>query len=185
MPRIFIAINLPQELKENLKKLQEELSEYLPNIRWTKPENIHLTLAFLGPVKDLEKVIKITKEAAEGLESFKLRLKGLGVFPQARRARILWVGILNDSKLSSLNLALFRRLTQGGFHLDDRKFSPHITIGRIKEKIREALSFVLNKFKENEFGQFQVKSIEVMESQLRIEGPIYKVIEEIKLKSQK
>ena len=188
MRRIFIAINLPPELKNKLIKLQEEISQYLPNIRWIKPENLHLTLVFLGEIDDqkTQKVCQITKEAVEEIRSFSLNIKGLGAFPEPRRMKIIWTGALGDSMLKLLNQVLYRKLTSAGFVLDDRAFTPHLTIGRTKDQKpnKEAVFFVLNKFKDMEFGQVEIQSIDMMESQLKNGGPIYKVVEEIKLKSK-
>lgn len=186
MRRIFIAINLPQEIKNGLVRLQEELSLNLSNIRWTAPDNIHLTLVFLGEIDEArtEKVCQITKEAVKDLEIFSLSLKGLGVFPEVRRPKILWIGVFGDSMLKLLNQSLFRRLSQAGFTLDDRAFTPHITIGRAQDRKlnKEALLFCLNKFKEAEFGKIEIKNIEVMESQLKEGGPRYTVVEKVGLK---
>jgi len=186
MKRIFIAINLPSEVKSKLIKLQEELALYLPYVRWTKLENLHLTLVFLGWLEEekIKEGCQITKEVVEEIEPFALTLAGLGVFPEPRRPRILWVGVGGDSILKHLNQALFRKLTQTNFVLDEREFTAHLTIGRIQEQkpSKEAIFFAINKFKNTEFGKVEVKSLEVMESILRREGPIYRVIKKIKLR---
>lgn len=189
MERIFIAINFPTEIKKKLAKLQDELSHYLPDIRWVNLENLHLTLAFLGRIPNPEPLIEITREAVEEIECFSLALRGLGAFPQPRQARVLWIGVFGGSILKLLNQVLFRKLTAAGFVLDERAFTPHITLGRVSVKSgqkpsKETVAFVLDKFKEINFGEIEVKSIEVMESTVKRSGPIYRVVEEIKLKSQ-
>jgi 2'-5' RNA ligase len=185
MRRFFIAINLPPEVKDKLVKLQKALSQYIPNVRWVTADNLHLTLVFLGAINDLErkKVGQITQEVLKETEPFSLQVKGLGVFPEPKRVRILWAGVFGDFALKLLNRLLFRKLTQAGFRVDEREFTAHITLGRTKAKAnREIVSFLLDKYKEVRFGAFEVFSVEIMESQLQRSGPIYRVVEKIELK---
>jgi len=185
MKRTFLAINFPKELKERLVKLQKELSQYLPNVRWVAADNLHLTLVFLGAINDLErnKVGQVTQEVLKDTEPFLLQVKGLGVFPEPKRVKVLWAGVFGNSALKLLNHLLFRKLTQAGFKVDEREFTAHITLGRMKAKPnREIISFLLDKYKEVRFGAFEVFSVEIMESQLQRSGPIYKVVEKIELK---
>lgn len=188
MKRIFIAINLPKEIKQKLTALQEELSQFVPKVKWTKEANLHLTLVFLGEIDiaKTQKIYQIAKEIVSDIKPFKLKLKSLGVFPEIRKAKIIWVDVLDDAILKNLNQALYRKLTTQGFVLDKREFTPHITIGRIKERtpyLKSALITLLNKHKETEFGSFLVESLELMESQLNEEGPEYRVLESIELKT--
>jgi len=188
MKRTFLAINFPKELKERLVKLQKELSQYIPNVRWVAADNLHLTLVFLGAINDLErnKVGQITQEVLKETEPFLLQVKGLGVFPEPKRVKVLWAGVFGNSALKLLNHLLFRKLTQAGFKVDEREFTAHITLGRMKAKPnREIISFLLDKYKEVRFGAFEVFSVEIMESQLQRSGPIYRVVEKIELKSKK
>jgi len=185
MRRFFIAINLPPEVKDKLVKLQKALSQYIPNVRWVTADNLHLTLVFLGAINDLErkKVGQITQEVLKETEPFSLQVKGLGVFPEPKRVRILWAGVFGNFALKLLNRLLFRKLTQAGFRVDEREFTAHITLGRTKAKAnREIVSFLLDKYKEVRFGAFEVFSVEIMESQLQRSGPIYRVVEKIELK---
>lgn len=186
MKRIFLAIDLPRELKDKIALFQKTL-RYLPDIKWVKPENLHLTLVFLGWLKQSERkrVGEIAQEEIGKIESFPLCLKGLGVFPEIRRAKILWIGADGGLRLKLVNRTLFRKLGEAGFKIDDREFTPHITIGRTKEKLnKENILHTLNSYKEREFGRFMVEQVEIMESELKREGPVYKVIKSIKLQKK-
>ncbi|MCX6807170.1 MAG: RNA 2',3'-cyclic phosphodiesterase [Candidatus Berkelbacteria bacterium] len=168
MKRFFIAINFPKEIKNILVDFQKELSRYLPEIKWIKENNLHLTLIFLGNVDNLEKITYITKEILEQFEPFTIRIAGLGLFPDLRRPKIAWVGIKNNSSLKLLNQVLYRKLTSNGINLDNRSFMPHVTIGRIKKQnlSKESIFFTFNKYQDFILEDIEIKNIEIMSSEL-------------------
>lgn len=181
--RLFLAINLPHQSIANLNRelslIRTSLGE--KNIRWTKSENIHFTLAFLGdtPEEKLQIIKDKLQIIANEYNPFWIRLRGLGVFPDINRPRILWIGSQAET-LEKIGHLLQTELKRAGFRIDDHKpFKAHLTIARIKfsdQKFKEKLSALREKYKEKEFGQFQAKSIEMMESTLSPAGPIYKVL---------
>jgi len=185
MKRIFWAINFPEKTKQILEQVQKDLARYLPQLRWVPKENLHLTLVFLGNLQDKERerASQLAYELFEGVKQFSINLSGLGVFPEPRRPRVLWSGVLdNGCMLNSLSSAIFRKLDQAGFKIDQRESKPHVTLGRIKEKInKEGLFFVLKKYQDVVFDKVTVGSIEVMESELKRTGSVYRVLEQVKL----
>ena len=186
MRHIFVALNLSDEIKERLIKLQKKIAQYLPNFRWIKPVNLHLTLVFLGRVdpKKIVKLIEIIKKTVENVEPFTIDFARVGVFPESRRAKIIWVGVEESSILGALNQTFYRKLKKNNFVLDERDFTPHVTIGRTKEKVnKEAVNYVLSKYPNSKFGQLKVESIDIMESELKRSGAEYQIIEQIKLKN--
>jgi len=190
--RVFIAINLPEEVKKKLADYQEKWRDLLP-IRWVKKENLHITLAFLGYLDDEEivEVCKITKEVAEKHQSFSVNLNKICYGPPKKMPpRMIWVmgerseefaALRNDLEKSLLSLGRVRpAFSQKG---RKREFSPHITLGRIRvlewrriepeerEDISEDISF-----------NFEVQTIEAMESHLKRGGPEYRILESAPLR---
>jgi 2'-5' RNA ligase len=188
--RSFIAIELPDEIKSVLAQLQAQLKtgKQLP-VKWVDPYSIHLTLKFLGNI-DVNKVREITgamEAAAEGISPFKLEVKDLGVFPNLKRVRVVWVGVSGEvAQLSQLQQRIESNLAPLGFARESRSFTPHLTLARVREQasLDEQQSFgqliASTKF-EAVYG-FEVDSINLMKSQLTREGAIYSRISSIKLK---
>ena len=137
MPRLFIAINLNDEMKDALMDIQDTLWDHGIRGRETVPENMHLTLAFIGDYDDPEQV----KEIVDGIEirPFRISLKGVGAFRD-----LWWVGVDNTAPLMAISRRLRRALSDADIPFDRKKFSPHITIirraeGRLSEEARDEL----------------------------------------------
>ncbi len=180
--RTFIAIKLTPEISSNISKLQEELKKTSAQVKWVKPENIHLTLKFLGHVtpEELEKVKLITKETLEPFAPFEVSISGLGAFPKIKYPRVIWVGVdQGKEELKRMVSNLEERLARIGFAKEKRPFSPHLTLGRVKSsKGRERLIEALSLVKASNLGNMRVTKISIMKSELRPEGPIYTILEE-------
>ena len=188
--RIFIAINLPEEIKKELEKYQSQWPE-LP-IRWTKPENLHVTLAFLGYLSDEElvEVLRVAKEVAQRHQPFSMNLTKIIYGPPKKMPpRMVWVeGACPElvegrkiDKLSSLQLDLEKSLVSSGkikFEPEERSFTCHITLGRIKTwEFRQIEPEERPEVNEDISLSFDVNSIEVMESALKRGGAEYTVLE--------
>lgn len=129
MPRLFVAVDLPDEVTAQL----ERLCIGLPAIRWLGPDQLHLTLRFIGEVEHA-----LFYEVGEALASislrpFELRLKGLGLFPHRGAPHTLWVGVDEAAELGQLKRRVDRVLEEAGVAPERRKFTPHVTIGRFRE----------------------------------------------------
>ncbi len=150
--RSFIAIPVPSErieaLEQSVKHLDEEIGRH---VRWVRPEGIHLTLKFMGdiPAATAERVLEALLPVTAGFNSFQLSISGLGVFPNSRRPRVLWAGLDGGLKsLSELHMAVDEAVGKLGLPKDQRPFSPHLTLGRVRrdaaegqlQKIGEAMS---------------------------------------------
>jgi 2'-5' RNA ligase len=136
--RTFVAIDLPDGHKADLRRLQEKLTAEAPDIRWVRPEQLHLTLAFLGdvPDPDIDAVCRAVGEAAAGFDPFELHLEALGAFPRASRPRVVWVGLAGEGirHLEALQGAVVEALRAVGYPpAGNERFSPHVTLGRIKD----------------------------------------------------
>jgi len=182
--RIFIAINLPEEIKKKLSDYQSKWPE-LP-CRWTKKENLHLTLFFLGYLTDEEvgEVCKITREVASKYSPFSISLdKILYGPPKKMPPRMIWVQGEKLKVLSDLKEELEKSLTESiRFSPESREFSPHLTLGRIKTwQWRQIEPEDRPEVEENISLSFNVNSIEVMESKLKRSGPEYTILESVEL----
>jgi 2'-5' RNA ligase len=181
--RIFIAVNLPESVKKSLGKIQEK-NAILP-ARWTKKENLHITLVFLGYVADedlMEICEKVSKVASEN-ESFSVRLdKTLYGPPKKTPPRMVWVKGERSKELGKIQRDLEESLS-GVRQPEGREFAPHITLARIKTwQWKEMEPEERPQVEEDLNLEFEVDSIEVMESYLRREGPRYEILESYQLK---
>lgn len=179
--RVFVAIELPEPVKRALAGVVEELRQKdIRGLRLARPEGIHLMLKFLGnvPVEQVDDIANAVTQAARGHAPFELALGSTGVFPNAERPRVLWVGVEGDmSPLLSLQIDVEDALEKLGFEREKRRFSPHLTIGRIREgtpisdrrKAAEALSSV----RYESSLKIKVSAISLMKSTLQPDGAIY------------
>jgi 2'-5' RNA ligase len=133
--RAFIAIALPEGVKLFLRELLAQLKSYGGNVRWTRPEGIHLTLKFLGNV-GRDRLPELEKEISLALRphaAMRLRLAGMGAFPGLNRPRVIWVGIDDPQEgLPPAVVDLEHALERLGFEREKRRYNPHLTLGRVR-----------------------------------------------------
>ncbi len=185
MKRVFIAVKIipGPELLKILNSLKAVLGD--EKINWVNPENIHLTLAFIGETEEERiKILSIMlKQACTGFGEFSFRLESTGVFKNLRDPRVLWAGIEGYEKLLKLNDLIKTGLNDTGFPVEDRPFKPHITLGRIKYlKNTESLKSALEIYKDTFIQDVRVEEVILYQSILRPEGPMYKSIGVFRLK---
>ena len=183
--RIFIAINLPEDVKSGLKKYQEILPQ--PPIRWVRPGNLHITLAFLGylPEKDLPDILEKTKEVGQAHSPFLIKLNKICYGPpQKMPPRMVWAEGEKSEELTIIQNDLGKRLVNPdvSFEMERRTFRPHITLGRIRQwEFRRIEPEERPEINEDISLGFEVNSIEVMESRLKRRGPEYTALESVSL----
>lgn len=188
--RIFIAIELPHEVKVELASLENRLKEGRHSfVKWVAPDSIHLTLKFLGNIAParVPQIVASLAVAAQGISPFNLQLGGLGAFPNLNRPRVIWVGIEGDAeKLALLQRNVDSSLSALGFASDSRAFSPHLTLGRLREKVSpgESQGFGqgVSSIEAVQGSSFQVRSFALIKSRLTQEGAIYSRLASIELK---
>ncbi len=183
--RCFIAIDLDERVKMALSAFQNKLKGCNADIRWVNPENIHLTLKFLGNIDEsmLDKVKTNLEDICNKYNRFGLEAKGMGLFPDKRRPRVLWVDIRGNDSLTGLQRDIEEGMVSLGFDREDRRFSPHLTIGRFRSwRGIEALYDKIQLHKDDSFGLINVRSVFLMESKLRPSGAEYRKIAEVSLK---
>lgn len=176
MIRAFVAIPLDRAVRERIAEVQSELGKTLSGIRWTGRENLHLTLKFLGGVED-EKVAPIAAALAEALRPispFSLLCRGLGVFPDIRKPRVLWAG-LEGAPLGKIAASIEAAAQSLGFEREKREFKPHLTIGRWREfgGGADALRREVERRRAHDFGSSEVNEVIFFQSVLKPGGPVY------------
>lgn len=177
--RAFIAIKLPEFVLAKVLEIQNIFKSKCLHITWVKPENIHLTLKFLGDIEpdDIELVVSAMTECSKH-DKMNFFVKGAGVFPDLRRPRVLWLGIAGDIKKliafqKNLDLRLFDS-SNGRFKPEERPFSGHITIGRIKDRIDSAgLINAIRHIGLKETEAFTADALYLIQSRLTSSGPVY------------
>ncbi len=175
--RCFIAISLPDGVKQGLKRVQADLKR--PNFHsgWPSPSRFHLTLAFLGdiPVKKIGPIKKAMQTAALESNGFELVINRLGVFPGIKKARIIWAGLNRESKdLQALYQNLYTKLNTAGLFFTKQRFFPHITLARLNKRSHPAiLKRILKEDVFTEPAKFQVKHMDLYKSQLIRSGAIH------------
>jgi len=180
--RIFIAIELTKEIKQNLIEVQQDFKELKAKL--VKSEHMHLTMIFLGDIDEakISEIEGVCEGAAKKFRPFEIEFIGIGAFPNPRRSHVLWVGIKDSEKLIRLQKELALGLRKVGFHVEDRSFVPHLTLARLKK--RSNLKTQIVRFDKVNFGKMKVENFNIFESELSPEGPKHRVIKNLKFKAQ-
>lgn len=192
--RVFIALPVPSAVKDELRTLQDELRERLPGdaLRWTRPEQIHLTLRFVGNVATAQigDLIAVTREVCSRFGPFQLRAHGLGFFPRSGSPRVIWVGVHeNAGELPRLKQALDEAVDRlfGQAGEKEEKFAGHLTIARarsIRSRQARVLRGLIEEMRDRAFGGWTGDTVEVVRSQLSTGGSHYSRLAEISLLGQ-
>ena len=181
--RCFLAVDIPEHIKKNLLQVVHNIKKDLTGVKWVEPYNLHITIKFLGEIED--KKVPGLLEVLEGRLShsgtFTLKLKNFGFFPDIRRPRVFWVGVEDkEENLKKLWKEIENIIPKFGVSRDNRSFTPHLTLARIKKPIKIKKSS-LDELKEFESSPFNVDTLVFYKSVLTSKGPIYTKIKEIKL----
>jgi 2'-5' RNA ligase len=185
MWRLFIAVELPPAVLAQLNETQETLKKYTPanTIRWVNPDGVHLTLKFLGdvPVTQRDTLEKAVAQAVQGHAPFFLSTAELGCFPNFNRPRVAWVGLHgNLEALSAVRDAVEQYVAPLGYPTEDRPFSPHLTLGRVRREARrddvQKLGALIARTPALEPQRWQVSGISLIRSELKPTGAVYTLL---------
>ena len=183
--RAFIAVALSPFNRAAIAKTIRRLETVDGGIKWVDPDQLHLTLHFLGDVQfaDVKPVCEVVREAVADFAPFGLHLGGIGAFPDQREPRVIWLGIrLGHERLVSLQQTLDEPLAALGYPSDRTRFRPHVTIGRVKRVGNpEAIRSGLEAMSEVDAGSCAVDEITIFQSDIERRGPIYTPLAEIEL----
>lgn len=184
MIRAFFAISLPLEFKEEIARLQDILKKTRAEVKWVRPESVHLTLKFLGQVAEdiIDPLAEAASVKASQTQALSLTLNGTGVFPGPRRPRVAWLGLAGDvGRIIDLQRGLEESAEKFGFAREKRKFSPHLTLGRIRSSkgIKEFIT-ELDRLDPQPL-EFMASEVVLFRSELKPTGAIYTPLKKIPL----
>jgi 2'-5' RNA ligase len=184
--RTFIAVDLGKAIRDRVVAMQDALARTGTEVKWVEPENLHVSLLFLGEVDDREipAVCRVVAECCQAQAPFSMSVETVGCFPNPRRPRVLWVGIGEGTQdLCALHDALEPPLMDlGCYRREERKYTPHVTLGRVKsDRPTETLTSALTKNAGWKGGEVTVSEVLVLSSKLSPQGPEYAVLSRAKL----
>lgn len=184
MSRIFFAVLLPAGIRKKIVSLQSRIPVNPEDIKWTEENNLHITLHFVGETSEakLRQLLQGAEVAADCCRQFTASVKGVGVFPSLASPRVLWAGI-DEGRYDIMALARSLSVALGVF--PDRRYVPHITLGRVRSENKVYLEDFIRNEKDFMTEKFRVNSFFCMESILTRKGPVYKKVKEIFLKKNK
>ncbi len=176
--RTFVAVEVGEAIKKRFGALEEELKQAGAGVRWVEVGNAHVTLKFLGHVDytDIPQVDDVIHGAVTGLEPFCIKFRGVGAFPKLERPRVIFAGIQDGSGgLARINAGLEQGFSEKlGIKKEGRRFSPHLTLGRVRsQKGIATLVELMGRHSADDFGEELVMSVVLMQSQLSSKGPTY------------
>jgi 2'-5' RNA ligase len=179
--RTFIALGLDKDIHDRTVALQETLARTGAGVKWAAPENLHVTLLFLGEVDEraVPDVCRAVAACARERTPVALSVEKTGCFPNARRPRVLWVGVGEGTQeVVALHDALEAALLElGCYRREDRQYTPHLTLGRVQsEQPNDKLAAAVAKNADWQAGRMVVREVLVMSSELHSDGPVYAVL---------
>jgi 2'-5' RNA ligase len=187
--RVFVAVALPEAVRYAIEAAQNELraAMHSPSIRWTRPEQLHLTLRFLGgvDVRQVEPLKESVRDACDGFGGFQLSASGLGVFPNVRRPRVVWAGIDDaNGRLSELQRSIQSATSAFTSEPPEDRFTGHVTLARCRDAGRgeaATLAGMIGRMATRSFGAWTVSDVEVIRSETLPTGSRYSTLAQVRL----
>ncbi|MBN2467966.1 MAG: RNA 2',3'-cyclic phosphodiesterase [Deltaproteobacteria bacterium] len=180
--RAFVAIPLAHEIIARIDTLQKDLKAIPADVKWVRPESIHLTLKFLGSIDEaaVEPISRAIQKAMRGLTPWSVALRTLGTFPSLRNPRVVWIGIKDESgQIMTLQQQIENELSSIGFPKETRPFSPHLTLGRVRSsRGKRELAANLIDQRELVVGEIGINRVILFKSDLRPSGAVYTALGE-------
>ncbi len=182
--RAFLAVELPENVLRRLAQVQQRLRQALPNLAYVRPEGLHITLKFLGEISEeqVAAVSRSVRATASRFSRFRLHIEGLGTFPPQGQPRVVWLGVAGDVPiLSALAVQVEQDLKRLGLRQEDRPFSPHLTLARVRQRLSAGELTQLRLLGQQLAGkigrEFEIVEISLMRSHLRSGGAVYERLE--------
>lgn len=174
--RCFIAIGIPELIKRDIGEFIEILKKYNVDVKWATHKNLHLTLKFLGNTPEvlLPKIKEALLNIVLSYEPFYIKIYSIGVFPNRKYPRVIWVGVEDSGILKKLTNDIEDSMALLGYQKEDKEFTPHLTLGRVRS--RKGIVNLINEldnFKGKDFGSVNVEGIKLMKSELNPKGAEY------------
>ena len=181
--RAFLAIDLDDDLKPKINKIIREFKKTNANIKYVDLQNLHFTLKFFGDIdtEGIDLIAEKIEKTIKDFDSFNIKIKGCGAFPNTNRIKVIWLGLDEDKILKELHDNLDKEFNSIGFDLD-KKFSSHLTIGRMRSaKAKDKVKNTLDLYDGIDVGTMEVKTVTLKKSTLTPSGPIYEDLLEFRL----
>ena len=178
--RSFIAIEIPLEIQQNIYEETSNIRKEIDGLlRWVPVENMHLTLKFLGDVSpsNVEFLMQMLRNEADHVSGFTLHLAGLGSFPSLKRPRVIYIGIQAPAALDALHRGIESASRRLGYEPEERSFSPHLTLGRVRQNItaveQQKIRRCIEGTQVDVLGTARVDSVQLYKSELKPSGSVY------------
>ncbi|HKM66018.1 MAG TPA: RNA 2',3'-cyclic phosphodiesterase [Candidatus Acidoferrum sp.] len=177
--RLFIAIEIPPEIRATFAALLKEFRAVAPQVKWVRPENLHVTLKFLGEAETAKlSALQNALSAIRSHQPVNLEFRGLGFFPNEKRPKVFWAGLDSSPNLKSLAADIDSATHRLGFPLEDRPFAPHLTLARFQPPEIPPKLLQANQQKSAQpFGSLQTGEIQLIESKLKPAGAEYTTVQ--------
>ncbi len=180
--RAFISADLPSI--PPLERLAGELRTASRDLKVVAVDHLHLTLKFLGDTEEglVSEIVSAIREAAAGVAPFRVQIRGMGAFPNLAQPKVLWVGIEGGDPLARMARSLNENLTALGFPRENRDWSPHVTLARVRgRRDLDRAQAVLHAHKDELFAEVRIEEVRLKKSVLRPQGPEYSTVESVRL----
>jgi 2'-5' RNA ligase len=179
--RCFIAVGIPESIKKGIGVLIDILKKHEVDVKWIIPENLHLTLKFLGGTPDdlISGIGKSLSAVVSSYAPFYIKIYSTGVFPSKKYPRVIWVGMEDSEVLRKLHGDIEDEMSGLGYKKEGKDFRPHLTIGRVRSQ--KGMMNIINEienFKDKDFGTITVDSIKLMKSELKPKGAEYTCLQD-------
>jgi RNA 2',3'-cyclic 3'-phosphodiesterase len=187
--RTFIAVEIPGEVKNRAHQLISALRVAPANVKWVSPEHMHWTLKFLGDVdiREIPRICEAVSQAVEPLAPFDVEARGAGAFPDGQRPRTVWVGVGDGAEsMIELHDAIEQALAPLGYRPENRRFRPHLTIGRVRNSPTgiEELGELIEQNAAFASGLSTIYEVVILSSELGREGPTHEVLGHAELRGR-
>ncbi|MFH0811769.1 MAG: RNA 2',3'-cyclic phosphodiesterase [Pseudomonadota bacterium] len=183
--RSFVAIPLEAEIVSRIEKIYKELKMLPADVKWVQPKSIHLTLKFLGSIEEeaIEGIAQAIQQGMKGFAPWTVAVNNVGAFPSLRNPRVVWIGIEDKGgQLITLQNRIEQAMSKLGFEPEKRKFSPHLTLGRVRSPRgkKELIQYLIDE-RERTFGDLKIDRVILFKSELRPSGAVYTALREFNL----
>jgi len=186
--RLFVAVEITEETRKKLAAFQDKLKKAAADVGWVAPENLHITLKFIGYIDEekIEEVHNIIKDSVTHIKPFNLSYAGVGAFPTPKSPRVIFAQAIDTGgALAKIHERLDNQLMALGVEHETRKFDAHLTVGRVRTRRNVTkLTEILNSYNGFDFGSERITQVVLMKSDLSPEGPIYTKLHSVDLVSQ-
>lgn len=184
--RTFLAFDIAEDVKKRIAEISARLRTIDPRIRWVQSDNLHVTLYFFGEVKQnrIPDLVRICRQGVEGIEPFSVSVQGISAFPRIEKARVIWYGVRNEEgQLTKVYERVREGLRGTGIvkTIEERPYTPHLTAGRVRDRIEPRLIDEIIGLHDVSFGSSTVYEMILFKSVLTQKGAIYEKLSRFNL----